>query len=544
MAFAATAQPAWVKKATKSVFILKTFDAGGAQLASSSGFYTGEQGEAVSSFSPFKGAYSAIIIDAQGREFPVACMLGANDTYDVAHFRVNAKKTIPLTIAPAIATTDTPVWLLPYHETKDITQGTIRKAELFKQGHAYYTVALKMPDGSASCPLFNEAGQVIGLMQQPYRQNDTLSYAVSARFADSLTINGLSINDPTLRSTYIKKDLPQSLDQAILTLYMAQASQDSAAYEQLLADFIARFPDAPDGYMYRAQNETAYKRFVDADKDMEQAIRVADKKDEVHFTFSKLIYQKELFMPNDPYDAWSLDKALEEARTAERINPLPVYRQQQAVVLYAQKKYAEASDIYTTITGGEMRSAGLFYEAARCRAALNDTIGYLALLDSCMAMYNKPYLKEAAPYLMMRAQALLDAGKYRQATGDLNDYERLMQTTVNANFYYLRFQAEVGGRLYQQALDDISQAIKMQPQYDLFYAEKASLQVRVGLYNEAIKTSTECIRIAPDHSDGYLFLGIAQCLMGQKTEGVKNLRRAKELGDPQADDLIEKYSAQ
>ena len=74
MAFAATAQPAWVKKATKSVFILKTFDAGGAQLASSSGFYTGEQGEAVSSFSPFKGAYSAIIIDAQGREFPVACM--------------------------------------------------------------------------------------------------------------------------------------------------------------------------------------------------------------------------------------------------------------------------------------------------------------------------------------------------------------------------------------------------------------------------------------------------------------------------------------
>ena len=143
---------------------------------------------------------------------------------------------------------------------------------------------------------------------------------------------------------------------------------------------------------------------------------------------------------------------------------------------------------------------------------------------------------------MVRAQALLDAGKFRLATTDLNEYEKLMQTTVNANFYYLRFQAEVGGRLYQQALNDIDQAIKMMPEYDLYYAEKASLQVRVGLYDEAIATANECIRIAPEYSDGYLFLGIAQCLKGQKTEGVKNLQRAKELGDPQANSLIEKYS--
>ncbi|MBR1395284.1 MAG: hypothetical protein IJ559_06475 [Prevotella sp.] len=542
VAVAVTAQPSWVKKASKSVFMLKTFDDKGSLLASSCGFFTGEQGEAVSSFTPFKGAYRAVVIDALGRELPVACMLGANDTYDVARFRVDTKKTVPLTIAATNASADDQVWLLPYHEVKNVPQGSIRKAETFRQGYAYYTVALNMPGGTASCPLMNEAGEVLGLMQQPYRQDDTLSYAVSARFADSLSINGLSINDRTLRSTYIKKDLPQSLEQAILTLYMAQGSLDSAAYDQILTDFIARFPDSPDGYTYRAERAAANKHFAEAAADMEKAIRVADKKDEVHFTYSKLIYQKELYMSNDPYDGWSLDKALEEARTAERINPIPVYRQQQAVILYAQKKYAEASDIYTTITGSELRSAGLFYEASRCKAALNDTIGQLALLDSCVAMFSKPYLKEAAPYLMMRAQALLEAGKFRQATTDLNDYEKLMQATVNANFYYLRFQAEVGGRLYQQALNDIDQAIKMQPEYDLYYAEKASLQVRVGLYDEAIATANECIRVAPDYSDGYLFLGIAQCLKGNKVEGVKNLQRAKELGDPQANDLIEKYS--
>ena len=542
VAAVATAQPSWVKKATKSVFTLKTFAADGSLIASSCGFFTGEQGEAVSSFSPFKGASTAVVIDAQGKEMPVSCMLGANDTYDVAKFRVEAKKTVPLNIAKANAAEQVAVWLLPYRETKNVPQGTIRKSEAFRSSYAYYTVALNMPEGTVGSPLLNEAGEAIGLMQQPYIQGDTLSYAVSALFADSLTISGLSINDQTLRSTNIKKDLPTDLGQASLTLYLAQSTLDSAAYVQLTNDFIARFPNAPDGYQYRAQIATNARQFAAAAANMEQAIKVADKKDEAHFSYSKLIYQKEIQMPDAPYDGWSLDKALEEAREAERLNPQAVYRHQQAIILFAQKKYQEAADVYASIANSELRSAELFYEASRCKAMMQDTIGQIALLDSCVAMFNRPYLKEAAPYLMVRAQVLMDAHRYREATFDLNEYEKLMQTTVNANFYYLRFQAEVGGRLYQQALNDIDQAIKMVPDYDLYYAEKASLQVRVGLYDDAIETAKACIQVAPDHSDGYLFLGIAQCLKGQKAEGVQNLRKARELGDTQADDLIVKYA--
>lgn len=542
LAAMAAAQPSWVKKATKSVFTLKTFAADGSLIGSSCGFFTGEQGEAVSSLTPFKGAASAVVIDAQGKEMAVACMLGANDTYDVAKFRVDAKKTVPLTLAAATAQTGAAVWLLPYRETKRVPQGTVRKAEAFKTSYAYYTVAMSMPEGTASCPLMNEAGEVVGLMQQPYLQGDTLSYAVSALFADSLTVNGLSINDPALRSTAIKKDLPADLSQATLMLYLGQSALDSAAYAQLTDDFIARFPASPEGYVYRAQSATAAGRFAAAAADMEQAVKVADKKDEAHFSYSKLIYQKEMQMADKPFDGWSLDKALDEAREAERLSPMAVYRHQQAVILYAQKKYQEAADIYADIAHSELRSPELFYEASRCKAAMGDTLGLIAMLDSCVAMFSQPYLKEAAPYLMARAQVLMDAQRYRQAVGDMNEYEKLMQTTVNANFYYLRFQAELGGRLFQQALNDIDQAIRMVPQYDLYYAEKASLQVRVGLYDEAVETAKQCIEVAPDHSDGYLFLGIAQCLKGQKAEGVQNLKKARELGDPQADDLIDKYS--
>ena len=169
-------------------------------------------------------------------------------------------------------------------------------------------------------------------------------------------------------------------------------------------------------------------------------------------------------------------------------------------------------------------------------------MGRLALLDSCLAQFSRPYLKEAAPYLLARAQLLIDMKRHRAAVNDLNDYETVMKAQVNANFYYLRYQAEVQGRLFQQALNDIDEAIRLTPQSDLYYAEKASLQVRVGQYDEAIQTALTCIELAPDHSDGYLFLGLAQCLKDQKAEGVKNLQKAKELGDPQAEELIEKYS--
>jgi tetratricopeptide (TPR) repeat protein len=246
-------------------------------------------------------------------------------------------------------------------------------------------------------------------------------------------------------------------------------------------------------------------------------------------------------MTNVPYEGWALEKALEEAREAERINPLDIYRRQQAVILFAQKNYRESYDIYASLFKGDLRSADLFYEASRCQQQLGDSTAVLALLDSCVAMFQKPYLKEAAPYLLIRANTEKDFGHYRQAVADLNEYEKLMAASVTDQFYFLRYQASVNGRQYQQALNDIDRAITMSPRNDLYYSEKASLQVRVGLYDDAMETARQCIDIAPDHSDGYLFLGLAQCLKGQKAEGVKNLEKAYELGDKQATELIDKY---
>ena len=505
-----SAQPGWVKNASKSVFTLKTFSADGSLIASSNGFFTGANGEAVSNFTPFKGATRAVIIDFQGKELPVVGILGANDMYDVVKFRVKGK-TQPIGISATTASEGSNVWLLPYHEVKNVKMGVVRKAEKFHQNYDYYTVAMTMPENTVSCPLLNEAGEVIGLMQQPASLKDTLSYAVGASFADSLKITGFTMNDATLKLTSIKKELPDNITEATLALYLTNSQADSLTYVMMVNDFIEKFPNSPDGYSYRAQMLSNSGDFASAQKDIEQAIKLAEKKEEAHFSYARLIYNKEIYQSAQSYPNWSLEH------------------------------YDEAYDIYHELSDTELRSAEIFYAAARCKEMQKDTTAMLALMDSTMNTFSKPYLKEAAPYLWARAQARVNAGKYRDGINDMNEYEDLMKATIDDNFYYVRHQAEIKGRLYQQALNDINRAIQMNPQEILYYAEKASLEVRLGMYDQAIVTAQECIQVDPDNSDGYLFLGLAQCLKGQKAEGIANLQKAWDLGDAQAEGLIEKY---
>ena len=536
-----SAQPSWTKSASKAVFTVKTFAADGSLIASTNGFFTGSHGEAVSNFTPFKGAARATVIDAAGKEWQVTGILGANDMYDVVKFRVNCPKSQPLAISQAKAPIGSQAWLLPYHETKNLKNGPVRKAEPIFGEYAYYTLAMDMTDNLVSCPLLNDAGEAIGMMQQPASDRDTLSYAVSARFVDSLKITGLTFNDATLKQTLIRKELPSDIKEATLALYLSSSMVDSTEFVTLIEDFIRQFPNASDGYVYRAQQETAGGDFASAEKDMEQALKLSDKKDETHYSYARMIYDKEIYQSDRPFAGWSLDKALSEIQAANGSNPQPTYRQFEANILYAQQKYEEAYHIYTDLTSTNLNRAELFFSAARCKQMMNDTTSMLALMDSTVNTFTKPYLKEAAPYLWERAQARRNAGRYRDAISDMNDYEELMAANINDNFYYVRHQVEIQGRLFQQALNDIDKAIQMNPQEILYYAEKASLQIRVGLYQEAISTAKECISIDANNSDGYLFLGLGQCLTGNKAEGIQNLQKARDMGDTQAEGLIEKY---
>lgn len=538
-------QPNWTKKAAKSVFTLKTFSADGTLLGSADGFFVGDNGEAVSCFTPFVGAAKAVVIDAQGKEANVESILGANETYDIVKFRVTGKRTATLQVANQPLAEGSTVWMLPYNgkKTPVATNGHIEKTEKFQEKYAYYTVNITPSNDThpIGCPLLNDNGEVVGVMQQAAKAGNPTSYAVSADFAKSLKTTGLSINDASLKRIGIKKELPDELDQAILTMYVAGSVLDSAKYVELVNDFIAKYPTAADGYVYRAQINMTTNKFADAERDMEQALKVADKKDDIHYNYANLIYSKELHKKDVPYEKWSLDKAADEADAAFEINPIPVYRQLKGEIRFTQKRYDEAYSIYENLINEGTKTAEIYFAAARCKEMVKDTTAMIALLDSAVNTFSKPYLKDAAPYLLARAQVLVQIGKYRAAVSDYNDYEQLMAAQLNDNFYYIRSLVEMDGHMYQLALNDINKAIEKAPGNVTYHTAKASIEVNVGLFDDAMMTAKQCIKLDATNSEGYLFLGLAQYLSGNKTDGIKNLQKAKELGDEQAQTFLEKY---
>lgn len=531
----------WAAKAAKSVFTLKTFAADGSLLASSTGFFVGNDGEGVSSYAPFKGAQRAVIIDAQGKEYPVELLMGASETYDVAKFQSAARKTSPLPVASSAANGST-VWLLPYSvkKTPDCIQGSVKSAETFADSYQYYTLTLNAGDSHVTSPILNQDGAVIGILQPSADNQQGTSYAISARYAADLKLTSISLNDPMYKQTNIPLALPDDPQDALIALFLASSTMSDTQYTSYVERFVSKFPNESDGYINRARIMAANDDFSKADADMQQAVKVATKKDEAHYQYASLIYQKAIYQNDKPFDAWTLDKAFSESQEAYRINPLSIYLQQQAQIRYAQSKYDDAYQIYEQLFNSDLRSADIFYAASQCKAQLNQPDQQLALLDSAVNQFTRPYVKTAAPYLLMRAQVLSALGKYRPAVSDFNEFANL-NTNLGPQFYYNRAVAEIGGHLYQQALNDLNQCIELAPTDPMYQAEKASLEIRVGRHKEAIETARKLIQLSPDISDGYLFLGLGQCLTNQKAEGVRNLNKAKELGNEQAQSLIDKY---
>ena len=530
------AQPAAVKNVAKSVFSLTTFSADGSLLANSHGVFVGTDGEAVSDLKPFIGAAKAVVVDAQGNKMNVTRILGLNELYDVIRFRVDGKTT-PANIANVASTYQQDAWLVTYAmESPEIVATKVKSVEKFMDKYSYYIFGMNAPDNSTGCPFVNMYGQVIGLLQISNTSFDT--HAVDVSFIRTLTASGFSVNDANFKKIGIPAAMPADESQARIMLIMSGQSGDSLKHVAAVNDFIQAFPLLNDGYNARAILEANAQQWNNAEETMKTAIKKATLKDEAHYNFAKLQYDNAIYGRH-----WTLDGAFEEVSEAYKLNPAPLYRHLQAQIHYAKNDYQQALEILQQLSQDKQFSTPeLLYEQALCKQKLNSpTADVIALLDSAINTTDTLRLNEAAPYFLSRAQAFEEEGKYRDAVFDYTRYEYLMRGQVNSQFYFLREQAEMKGKLYQQAIADIARAIILSPQEPTYYAEMANVQLRVNKPEDAIKTAKRCIEIAPEYSEGYLILGLAQLQTKQKQEGLANLQKAKELGNEQAQSLIDKY---
>lgn len=548
----ATAQvtPKWAEKAKKAVFSIITYDKENKIKATGNGFYINANGTALSDYTLFEGADHATIITTDGKQQPVESISGANSMYDVVKFNTPiAKKQEVLTIASQPAKVGETIYLLPYSTQKATTcqTGKVISVDSIGNNSYYYTLELATNEKTVSCPIMNANGEVLGLIQKSVSEDKKESYAIGASFGAALSVTALSANDRSLYNIGIKKALPDTEEQALIYLFISSSLLERDAYLQLLNDFLGQYPNSYDGYIRRAtlyMSENDEAQYPMAENDLEKAIEVATNKSEVYFNVAKTIHAYLISLgEKEPYEAWSYEKALDIVRNAIKEAPQPLYIQLEGDILFADQKYSEAYQCYEKVNQSEMASPATFYSAAKTKQLIEGTDynEIIALMDSAIVRFTKPYTSEAAPYFYERADMKAQASKYKEAVMDYNNFYDALQGAVTATFYFQREQSELQCRMYQQAINDINKAVEMEPENAIFWTEKGSVHIRFNQLDEAVAALNKAISLNNQDGATYRLLGYCQVKQNKNKEACANFAKAKELGDTVVDQLIEKY---
>ena len=532
------AQPAAVKKAADAAFTLTTFKADGSILATSNGVCISTDGIAVSPWKPFIGADKAVIVDSKGQKHDVECLLGANEIYDIAKFQVSGK-TAAAPLATTVSAGDE-VWLTPILKSGNAEKANVTSVEKFMDKYNYAILSSSATDKMNGVPVFDKKGQVIGL----YNKSGDSQSSTDANYAKDFVLKGLSQNDVTLRQSDIRIGLPNTLEEAVVAL-MLSSEKPANIHEAIVNEFITKFPQSNDGYYALANIQIAKGEVANADKTMQTAIGKVTAKDEAHYNYARLIYRN-AFIPEFEEKAkaigWTLDKALDEVQKAQSAKANDAYRHLQAQITYAKGDYAKAYTDFEALTKTKFNNPELYLEMAQSRQHLGGTDQeILDLLNKSIELCDTPYVSTSAPYFYTRGQQLEKMGEYRKAVQDYYTYEYFNQGRLGAAFYYMREQCEVKGRMWQQALQDILVASRLDPKEPLYPTEAGSLLLRLNKLDAAMSAAQQAIQLDAAQPDAYLILGIAQCESKQKESGIKNIQIAKELGNTQADTFLQKY---
>lgn len=542
--------PKWLDKAERAVFSVITYDDADKILNNGNGFFITEDGIGLSDFSTFKGAKRAVVVGSDGKQMPVTLIMGANSLYDIIKFKVdtNNKKVSTLTLASTSAAVGSDVYLIPYSTQKERTSlvGKVKEISKVESKYNFYTLSLSVGDKMVSCPIANSEGEVVALAQKSVGSDTTTSYGLDGSFGNSLSINVLSMNDTNLKSIGIKKDLPDKADQALVYLYMSSSMLTADGYTELLNDYINKFPESADGYLKRAVNYVSTDKDGSnielAEKDLQTAQKYATNKDDVLYNGAKLIYAYAQTQHDKPYSGWTNDRALKDIKEAYAINPLPTYTQLEGDIYFAMKNYNEALTDYQKINQSNISSPASYYATALTMQMLKrDNNEVIAMMDSCISRCPAPYTADTAPYLLARAQVYMDSKMYRQALKDYNSYYDSRSGDVNDVFYYYREQAALQAHQFQISLDDIQAAIDKNPDELLYRVEQAAINLRVGRTDTAITQLKKVIGMNAKYAEAYRILGLCYIQQKNNTEACTNFNKAKELGDPNAQTMIDKY---
>lgn len=550
------AQPKFASKVSKGIVSLNTYDRQGNLMHQGTAFFVGANGEAIADYRLFKNAYQASIVDANGKQIDVDCIMGADDTYSMVRFHVNTKGNAIIPSVTSFQPMNSTVFVLGRKSGGVLSdvQATVADTAMIQGKYVYYGLDKTVDEALIGAPVFNESGTLVGML---HPQIGDKNYVLDIRFRNELKIQPFPTSSASvaLGNIFIPKALPDTQEEALVYLYTKSRSASNEEYMDMVNRFVAAYPKNAEGYLRRATPLIDLTRFDEADSDLQQYLSLVDDKAIGNYNVASLIFDKLRLQPDPAYEKWNedvaiqyVDKALsfnaskpEEEQKLEKTR----YRILKGQLLMNKLDYDGALAVYEELNRESGGVPTYLYAISLAREGRGDSIeAVMEPIDSAIAKFGNPLPSEASNYVIRRGQLYANAGKYREAVQDYNQYAYLMNNQVSPIFYYERSQIEVNARMYQPALDDINKAIELAPREPLYHVERAALAVRVSMFDECIESCQTALRLNPDIIDAYRILGYAQLQKGDKTNARQNLQKAIDMGDETARMLMNTYLAQ
>lgn len=549
--------PKWLDKQQKAVVSITTYGDNNEVLREGTGFFVTESGEVLSSYAIFEGAAKAIVKDSEGKQYPVANILGADDLYDVIRVKATVPRKVPFfKIASEPVQSGSPVYLIPFGQGKNnFSQGEITEVSNLKALYGYYKTSIPVEPAQLNAPMVTESGEVLGLTQDDAAGNKQISYAVSAGYIQSLAISSTDALNKTYSNIGILKAWPADFDQAQVALYLMATLQPPKTYIETLNNFIETFPNKADGYIDRASHYAFNRAELAASPDEEEALltrafddlntasKYSDNQALVNYNKAKLIYGVATGEVPPTDEAWSYKAALETIQMAIDEDNRPEYHQLKGDIYFSQEQFQQAYDEYMIVNNGEMATPSTYYMAAKSKQFIPGTpiVEMIALMDSAIAKAGSEPTQETMNYILERIDYKMQLNQYEEAIADYNLYYELLDGNVGDAFYYYRKQPKFRNGDMEGALEDMKKAITLNPNNPTYYAEIASVYIRLEDYDNAMVGVERALRLAPDFASGYRLKGLCEIRQDKSVEACESFAKAKELGDPLADRLLKEH---
>lgn len=550
--------PKWLDKQRKAIVSVSTYANDGSLLNKGTGFFISETGEALSGYLLFKGAAKAVVTDTDGKEYPVVSILGADELYDVIKFKVTVPKKTPyLSVASDPLPNGGKAYAVPYSAGKTgLSQaGIITEVSKLKDTYSYYKTTIPFASEQyLNAPVFNESGQVFGLMQEDAAGKKEVSYAVSAGYVNNLSISSVDMLNNTYTQIGIDKAWPSDADQANIALYLLSSSQPPLKYIETLNNFIATFPTSPYGYSNRASFYARNRILLSPQMDAQAALNKAAEdlvmeekytqdKSEALYNKAQLQFDVALNDTTLSDTFWTLPAAMNTIQQAIASADKSYYRMLEGDIYFTQGAYESAYDSYMKVNASPEASPTSYHRAAQALDAIPGTpiVDIIALLDQAIEKAGTAINNDILAYLLERIDYKLQLMQYDEAIADYNLYAEWLDGQVGDNFYYLREQAKFKAGDFSGALVDIQQALRIDRNNPNYLAEEASVYIRLENHADALKSIDSALAIAPDFASCYRLKGICQVRQNKNKEACDSFAKARELGDPYVNRLIREH---